>query len=311
MAGRQVQELSGDLVPFIPNPGLSFLTAKVERTQWAQAREVRSSYELGTVTLSVLRLLHGDSVKVGGTIQVPAERVADRIARFKHNFNQWNNLPLANGNLLIVVIGNGNGTDIALAAIQIASPDAPEVAAVTQCFDIEDGTEPPEKVSKMLQHALGSDQRILRYYALDYLGRRAKLDKQHAVELISRVISSSDAAPVHKLELGVRLTDLVFFAPYRKAEPSNQVVVSALAQGFVRESDRDRRATWMRLLASTVLPEFSPKAEEDNEIRTALVRSVRVPSKEQVVSALTDVQSSLPPDEAKIAWRLLELWRSN
>jgi hypothetical protein len=306
---HDVQRLSADLVSFISRSELSTFVVEVEGTQWTRASEGQLEVERGIVRLRLILRIHGNEAKTADVIQVPAKRIADRVRRFKYNSDEWNNLPLNNGDLLILICQKADSPGLwrGVAAEQITSPQDAEVASVRKCYEIEDFQGSVQQKSQLIEEALKSDQSVLRFYALDYLARQP-LERQLAVELIGGAISSQSTAAAHKLQLGSRLTDGAFFGQTQKTDSSSQRVVAILALGLVNESDFERRTAWARLLASTVLLEFSQDQQQDKSIRLALVRSVRSPSADQVIAVLSDLANRSKEKQKDMLLRLLEVW---
>jgi hypothetical protein len=312
-AGDQVQQLSGDLVPFISQPGVSLLVVQLQATRWTHKldRDEGVEVEAGPVTFRTLEVLHGRIPHKGDIIEAPARRIADPLIRVRNRFDQWNALTLEPRDILILACQRG-GAPLnwkVLGAIQIVSPNAPEVAAIRRCYEIEEFRGSPGQRSLMIEEALKSDQDLLRYYGLDYLARHAETNRESAVEMIRTAIASASTAPAHRLELGRQLTNLAFFNPSRKADHANQAVVASLAMGLVSESDPERRLTWARLLASSVLIEFSPEPEKDKQVRSALIRFVQAPSAARVIEVLSEVAARATGGEKEIVNRLLKAWQ--
>lgn len=307
-----LQGLSADLVPFISQPDASMLVAQVYETQWTRRIEQDLEVEAGPVPFGVLEVLHGQAPRTGEFIWVPARRIADPLIRVRNQSDRWNALPLRPGDILILAVRPTGDPRfwMGLAAKQVASAEAAEVAAVRRCYVMEEFQGSDQQRSQMLAEALRSGQDLLRFYALDYLRRHVQEARVTAVQLISNAIASAGIAPDHRLQLGTALAGQTFFVRDRKADEANQTVVAALATGLVHESDPRKRTSWARILASCVLMEFSAEPGADQQVRSALIRSPRNPPAQQVIPALGEAFLNGAPDEKTILDRLLKAWQS-
>jgi hypothetical protein len=309
----QSEELSGDLVPFISEADTSLVLVKIANVQLDPRREMDRDLEEGTIRCQVVEVFRSTSLNKGDIINLPARRIADPLIRARNNFDQWNNLPLEQGQHLLLACRLALAPSLwkALAARAVESPRSPAVAALRQCALIEQFRGGDERKREMIEEALQSPEDLERYYALDALGRRALFSREVAVEMIRRAIVSTATAPESKLELGASLTGNIFFNKGKRAEGSNPAVVAGLARGLVNEPDLRRRLNWARYLASCILVEFSPRTEADKEIRLSLIKSVQDPSPAKVLAALTELSGVGASDEQEIVRELIEAWRDD
>jgi hypothetical protein len=310
---QQSETLSADLVRYIPQPGASTAVLKVAGTQLTKQSEAGSDVEVGTVKFEVVEVVNSTVLRSGGKLEVPLKRFADPLIRARDPANQWNNLALRSDDLLLAIcaVGEPLQRGSALAAVGVASATSPEVGAMRQCFTIEKFAGAPEQKQELIKQALGQKQDLLRYYALDYIGKRHGVPRPVAAHLIQQTISSTQVQPEIKPDLGAYLTRLEIFDSSKKADAANQAVVSALAQGLVLDNSPERRLDWIQYLGSCVLGEFSENSSKDQEIRLQLVRSVHQPSAAQVITALTDASTLGTKQEKEATKELLECWRES
>jgi hypothetical protein len=309
----QIEELSGDLVPFISESDTSLVLAKIANVQLEPRREMDLDLEEGSIRCQVVEVFRSPALNKGDIIDLPARRIADPLIRARNNFDQWNNLALEQGRYLLLACRPLRAPPDwkALAARAVESPRSPAVAALRQCVLIEQFRGADDRKREMIEKALQSTDDLERYYALDALGRRSLFPRDVGVELMRRAIVSTATAPGSKLELGTSLTGNMFFNKGEKAEGSNPAVVACLAAGLVNESDLKRRLGWAMYLASCILVEFSSSAETDREIRGSLIKSVRKPSADKVLAALTELSGVGASDEQEIVRQLVEAWRND
>lgn len=307
----QIQILGADLVPFISEPNTSMLLVRVVGVKLAKQMEGDVEMEVGMATMEVLEVLHSKTLVKGTTIEVPVKRVAAREVRVKNPINQWNNLTLMPGELLLLAgrIISVPNVLMGQAAIRVKGPEDPAVNAARQCYVIEESKD-PEKKRTLLEDALTSPQDILRFYALDALGRRAILPREVGVEMIAKALASDKTAPDDKMDLGMYLTRNFFFNNDLGADRANQRIVAALAAQLVKETDAEKRSDWVNLLSSCVLSEFSPKKEVDRSIRSALIAPIKTPTNAEVTSTLTKLLHQGDEEERERVRELLAAWRA-
>ena len=312
LSTHPVEPLSPDLVPSISNTHASLVLARIANSLLALEKDHDPQIETGIIRCEIIEVFRSSTLKPGAVIEVPASRIADPLIRVRNRFDQWNNLPLKPGQLLVMAceILAVPSTWKAIAAEPVKSPVAPEIKAVRQCLVIEEFSADPARKHEMLFDALESPERLLRYYALDAIGRRAVVDRKTGVRLIAKAITSPSVTADNKLELGVVLTSNAFFHKDRHAEASNGMAVATLAEGMVREPDPAHRLEWAKYLASCVLIEFSPVSHADREIRTSLVKSIQNPPHEEVESKLSSLSHIGATDEQAVVRSLLEAWRN-
>ncbi|HUE81577.1 MAG TPA: hypothetical protein VMM84_05620 [Pyrinomonadaceae bacterium] len=309
---QAVEILSPDLVPFIGESDVSMILASVQEVKLVPRREGDIEVEAGTVGFQLLEVFRSDVLSKGGNIEVPAKRMLDRQARARNNFDQWNNLSLNPGELVVLAVRPLAPPKLwqGLAALAVDSPVDPKVSAVHQCYAIEEFTGPPAQKKDLVRGALMSSQEVLRFYALDAVGRRAILGRQVGASLIAEAITSPKTAPDDRLELGMYLTRQYFFDKGLADDRANRTVVAALAQGMVNETNPERRLEWSKYLASCILPEFSLDPAIDKAQRSSLVKSVQQPAAGQVISVLSGLLTQGATDEREIVRKLLEAWRA-
>jgi len=305
----QVEILSADLIPFFSEAKISMLLVKIIDIKLVQDMDVDIEMEVGILTTEVLQVFHSKDFEKGAIIGIPFKRVFDPSIRARNNINQWNNLPLVKGRLLLV----GGVTDIpnvlkAQAAINIDTLDAPVISAVRQCYIIEKDNDIMEK-HLLLQGALTGRENILRYYTLDFLGRRSMLGRKVGAEIISKVIISEKTAYDDKLDLSFYLTRNYFFDSELGNDSTNQIVVASLAMILIQETEVERLSDAAQLLASCVLDEFSPKMDTDRLIRSSLISAIQNPTPRQVRKILQDLLYKVDEMERERIKKLLDVWQ--
>ena len=307
---ERISALSGDLAPFIGAAGVSVVLGKLGAV--SLTRQGKSDLETGTITLEVLEIFHGERLAPGQLLEVPMQRLADEVLRERSGFDHWNTVKVATGALWLLA-GRAGVTPnrlIALAAVEVASPDAVQVVALRQCYVIERLSIQDPRKPELLQSGLSASDTLVRRYALDVLGRRALYPRTQGVELIARAIDSPLTSADDKLTLGEYLTRQYFFDGERRQDSANQQVVTTLAAALVHETNFARRTQWANLLASCVLSELSPRAVEDKALRLALVRGVRDPTAPQVVAVLTALLREVEAEHDERLRELLTAWRA-
>jgi hypothetical protein len=309
-SGATSEILSADLFPFVEEKDVSMVLARVVTVRSARQRQEDLETDVGVVTFEVAEVIYSNTVTQGVAIAVPMMRVADPAIRARNSQNQWNNLFLKAGNLVVLAcrpMGH-QGACQGLGAIPVDTVASPIIGAMRKCYAIEHFRGQAQQRTGLITEALVSPEAQLRYYALDLLGRRALLGREGGAELIMRAMASNNASPDDEADLGDFLTRLYFYDPDRKADPTNVAIVSMLARELVSETDRERRFNWLRLLASCVLGEFSAQAAADRAARNTLVGSVRSPSPQEVINALSSAYNEAADDEKGIIAELRNAW---
>jgi hypothetical protein len=310
---NQAETLSGNLVPFVSQPDISMMIAQLQDTHWAHKTEQGLEMEVGSVHFRITDVLHGSSPRPGDLIEVPAKRVASPTIRVRNRSNYWNALRLNLNDNLILACRPTDDPRVwnAAAARQISSPAEGDVAAVRQAYEIEQFSGTGPQRLKMLAAALQGDLDLLSRYALDYLERQASTQRDSAVQLLHDAILSSKTPADRKVNFALALVGQAYLIRDRKADAVNQMIVGTIATGLVNEDDSARRSTWARILASSVLMEFSPDPQEASQIRSSLTRSPQNPPAARVNSVLSDVMAHATGDEKEMVSQLLKAWHSS
>jgi hypothetical protein len=303
--------LSADLVPFFGEPEVSMLLGRIAAVTCEKQIEDGLLMEHGLAKLDILEILYSSTLVKGIAIEVPFKRIADPAIRVRNRFNQWNNLDLTTGELLILA-----GCETAIphvvmgqAAIRVDSSNSGQVKAARQCYVIEKFNDSPAKKSALLSDALMQRDDLLRFYALDLLGRRSLLGRAEGAALIAKAIMSGVTQPDNKIDLGYYLTRQYFFDSTLRNDAANLTVVEALAGGMVSETEIERCTKWMNYLGSCVLGEFSANMETDKALRVALIRAIKTPAAGQVTDTLSKLSTLNQRDERERRAGLLEAWR--
>lgn len=163
----------------------------------------------------------------------------------------------------------------------------------------------------MLGDALTQSIDLLRFYALDVLGRRSLLGRADGAILISKAIDSNTLSAENKTELGYFLTRGYFFDSTLKDDTANVIAVAAIAKGMVNETNDERRMEWMNYLASCVLGEFSAKKATDNALRHALIKAIKTPAGAQITHTLSKMATLTHAEDRERIMELLQAWQAS
>jgi hypothetical protein len=275
------------------------------------APAVPTGVETGRVSLRVVRVLAGEPVPAGQSIEVPYERMSQPLLRVRNLVNQWNAINLSTGQMLIVGCTGGGDLKLwtAVAAQQIAGPEAPEIAQLVRCYEIERGAEAADKRRQLLSDALKQGKGILFRYALDAVGPRGLVPREVGVAMVADAAASPQTGPEEKDALGEAITGAWAFDAHKGADAANSRVLATLESGLIAEKSVARAAGWLRLLSSCVQAEFSDIPADDQRARIALIRSVKDPAPEAVRGALTRQIAEGSAGDKEIATELLPLWQ--
>jgi hypothetical protein len=310
MSNDQLTGLSADLAAFIPRRDIDMVVVRLEAESWNREYDGDLEMDAGSVTFSIIEALYGNPPQ---TLTMQARRIADPLTRVRNTMDQWNFLPLKVGDYMIVACAPGAAPEDlwqALAAVQIGSPGAEEVAALRNAYAIEKFTGSEEEKSRMLADALESNQDILQRYALNRVAASAGRGRERAVQLLSEAIASPRTTGDSKIELGRFMSRSMFLVQECKANRGNQIVIGTLASAMVNETDRARRAAWARILAAALLMAFCENLSDENRIRSELIRSPDCPPANEVISVLSAAAASGKDGEKAIVERLLKAWQS-
>ncbi len=303
--------LAADLIPFISRPDAQVLLGRVTGTDLRQQDQHDMQWEVGVVILEVQQVLQGNAFPAGAAIRVPVARAADPAVREINNQNQWNNLTLNQGELLLLcgTPGTEKGELHASAGTAVASDQDPMVLSVQECCRIEKTGE-RQKKQALLQDALLNSAGISMYFALDALGRRAVFGREAGAQMTCLAVDSGKLEPQSSDEVCSYLTNLCFFNGQEGADLTNQRIASTLAGEMSRAKEPERKLELAQLLASCVLDEFSDTPGEDEEIRKKLVASVGEPASDVVISGLLSISELGDELQQNRTGKLLEVWRS-
>jgi len=313
VAMDQVLDLSADLVPSFGESTINMVLVKVEDVHLENQMKDGLEIEFGSAIFQIIEVLHSSTLLKGDNIEVPVKRFSDIAIRDRNNYNQWNNLELMKGELLILAGRIITPPNILMgqAAVHVESPDRGDVIAARQCYVIEHITDTPEKKSILLAHALTQREDLLRFYALDVIGRRSQLGRADGATMISKAIDSDALSSETKVELGYYLTRNYFFDSSVKDDAANEIVVASLAKGMVNETNNERSMEWMNFLGSCVLGEFSANKATDEAMRYALIRSIVTPSPAQVRDVLSKLARLADTFERERIMELLKAWQAS
>jgi hypothetical protein len=292
---KEAPPLAADLVPLISDPAISMIVASVERVQSTTRNEGGLPVETGWVALRVVDVINSPVLYRGTTIQIPFKRIADR-SRVKDIRDAWNSLPLQQGTLLLLACSQVSGTWIGRAGRSLSGLNDPLIAAARQCYAIERMPIAQPEKRDQLEAALGAQQDLLVFYALDALGRRSLFGRETGAATVGRAIVSQSIPPEEKLELANYLTRSYFFAAQYLADRANAIVLAAISRGLVDDSDTERQFEWFENLRSCIFDFSEP---EEVIARRELIRSVRTPPPEQVVAILTELRKKAEDADEK------------
>jgi hypothetical protein len=310
-SSAETDQLSPNLVPYFSDPIASMVVARITGHQLTPPNN--EGVQTGLVKFAVAKVIHSETLREGDSIETSLERISDPELRLHNMFNQWNALSLDAGETLLLSAKPDRTpkTFIALAAVRVSSVDDPHVAAAQECYRIELLTDNPDLKQQLLTHALEGQSDLLRFYALDVLTQRHGLSREASVRALETALNSEKVSPDAKRDMGFRLVSGDLFDETRGADPVNIRIVSAFAKQMVASKDVESREQWLGFLSSCILREYSSDTKKDREMRLDLVKSIRDPSPQQMISVLT-VATRLSPgeDEAQPAKQLLDVWQS-
>jgi len=306
-----MDDLSSDLIPFISEAGATVLMVKIVDTR-TLAREGDS--ERGTVNFEVLRVFQGDPLRAGTSIEVFFSRKQNPVLRVRNLLNYWNVLALKPGEVLLLVCQPSPAVShawTAFAAMQVESSADPKIKELEECYHIERFNGSPEDKEDLVEQSLEGNGGLLRDYALDLVSRRSIFGRALGAEIVTKAISSAHTPPDQEFALASRLLDRSFFETTSGPDATNVRIVAALASGFITETRQENRLEWAALLGSAVLREFSSDPARDRTIRRDLIRAIKSPASNQVISVLTDPGLDGAKDSREILLELLEVWRAS
>jgi hypothetical protein len=305
-------QLSPNLVPTFSDSSASMVVAKVMALEPSHAN--RTNVESGLVSLTVIQVIHSEIFRQNDSFSTPFERFSDPQVRLRNRFNAWNSLSLDPGDLLLLAVKAERPSKIyaSLAAVRVASPDDPQVAAAVECYRMERALqEKPPDIQQMLARGLENGPDLARSYVLDLLTRRKAFSREYSASILESAVNSGNVPPNSRQDFGFQLVSGNLFDESLGADTVNVNIVAALARQMVNSSDRKSRDQWMGYLSSCVSREYTTDVKRDREVRFALIKAVRDPSPQQVTSALNSaVREASDPDAAKPAKRLLETWQA-
>lgn len=310
---NQAEDLSGDLAGVVAQLDLTALVGKVQSTHWTAATEQGMEMQVGVVSVEVVEVLHGTAkLRTGDTIEVPAKRAASANVRARNRANYWNALRLNPNDLLLFACRPTDepGVCKAVAGRHIPSPAADDVQAMRKAYEIEEFADGPAQKKKLLAAALQSNLDLLNRYALDYLDRHASTERDSTVQLLHDAIVSPSTTSNRRLNFALALTGQGYLVRDRKADAANQIIVGSLATALLNERDSDTRATLARILASSVLLEYSTDSNEAAKVRFALTHSPQCPPPQRVTSVLSEILAQSTGDQREILSRLLKTWQA-
>jgi hypothetical protein len=301
-----VEPLAADLVPFIPDPTSSLVLARVVRAAWTPLPAEQK--EEGVIELQVEETFRGATPRAGESIEIAGRRMLDPLARARNNFDQWNNLPFAQGDELVLAIApppTGKRWD-ALAANQVAGTSDPLVIGLRRALEIE-AMKPADARIPALEQALAAPQPVLRDYAIDAIARRGLASRDRGAEMIAHALAAPNLPDDSRLPLVRELASPFFYRYALGGDRVNVLVIQSLARLLVN-GDRNDRGVWTQFLGSSLTIEFSKDPNRDGELRMSIVRAVKDPPPPRVIEALEQQAASGTPDPR--VPKLVEYWRA-
>ena len=307
-----IPDLSADIFPFVADSKARTALARIESVVPSPAPTPDPEFETGILELKVLEVLAGPPPAVGAGFRVAFRRAADPQARVRQGFNQWNNLPLAPGRLLLVAcdFATSDRDCQGLGAIAVESSADPAVLGLSRCYALERARGAGRLDREMLAAALGSESDLLFRYTLNLLVERNALSRDAAVTLIDQGVRSGQVRGERALDLVREGLGSGLFSVAGGADPPNVRLLALAAAMLIAEPEPRQRQAWARALASAVLREFSPHPKENAEQRRRLIASIVEPSAARVVQTLGAMAVAPGAGNPTIARDLKDAWCS-
>ncbi len=306
-----IPPLRSDLVPWFSQQEARMVLAAVQEAQPVADTTNGAEMESGLLRLEVLEVFHGADIRTGSTVQVPYRRFSSPQIRVRNTFDQWNALSIDPGRSMILVLQPAIEPPLwtALAASPVTGPDAPEVDACRKCYAIEGFQGPKVDREGLLRTGLVDGPELLRTYSLDYVGPRRGTRRETAIALIGQALDTPSVPVGSQINLGAGLLNPNLLRTDLGCERMNAAILSTIARRLTAAGSAEVQKSWVRILASVVFSEYSPRTSEDGQIRRALIREVVSPPPDQVVATVTSLLGEAEASEREVLNELLEVWR--
>lgn len=289
-----------DVGKYLPDATAALVRAKVLDSHW-QPQEERT--EAGTVTLKVVETYRKVRAgpKLGDVVKIEGTRSADPMGRQIDLRNPWNALPLKTDEELLLALhpGSSDGLWIPLAMAPFDGHDA----GLKEAVAIE--AMPPHHRLPRLKSALESDSYLLRSYALSDLKRQDVATRTQGAVAIAHAFESTDSVNV-RLMLFAEMESRTYFQENRGPDPANVAILSAWLKVILRETDPERRASFLNHLAAAIGSKLSDDPAEDKALRARFAAAVQDPPRKEVAAMFRSAAAANPADPRY--QRLAEAW---
>lgn len=312
MQDLEFQPLTGDLVPWISDPGAHGVAVTVMQVDLKAMPGQVPATAAGTVGVRVDEVLSSTTLAVGDLVSLPVQQVTDPSVRVRNAADHWNVLELKAGRhwSLMCRVGADKQHALALAAVELAPDNPAELPALRAAYTLERSVRAGRPDLEAFARGLVAATDTLHRYALDSLARRQVFGRDQGAAVLTRAASSLASADNRLVDAATFALRTGLFAAAQGADPANASIVSLIAGGLVAEKDEARRVRWVRLLTASCLGEFSEDPQRDAETRRQLLRAVKTPSAADVVKALENQAGRSDEPGRALVQRVIEAWRT-
>jgi hypothetical protein len=264
--------LSADPWRLALEQGSSVIVASVASSRWTPLEGTPGEYEAGDVSLVVVAVVRGETLRPGMQIEVRARRgLTDEIRRDQGSANHWNDLRLQVEDLLLVVcepVATAPGYKAhAAELVKSISDEKVEVSRwLIRLASLSQGERRRELESALLGH-----RRLYQFHALRSIHYHKALEREAAVEVLAAAVSTF--APTGDSRLSAALADL--FDAGRGSDAVNVRVLNALERGILAAPPLARSA-WVDHVNGALHQPFSTDPVVDRHVRVSLIRAAGV-----------------------------------
>ncbi len=291
---------------FVSDPSMVFILARVERQDAAPLTVNGAVYSAGTLFLRADEVLRPGPLKAGEEFAVPFHQ---RPPNLKRETDQWNELSLTTGSLLLLACKSPDGGKHwqAFSGNNVSSPKDAQVDTLHGAIQIDSAPSAQEKEKRLYETLFGSND-DLADYATGVLSGGELLGTEESARVLASALLSS-AMPHERLPR-LAFASMNWFADQPPAnQAAGRLLAAAVARLMVQTASAKERAVY----ADALMWAFW-----DSDHRAAykgLVAGIDDPPATAVEAALrqvaTDTRTTPNPGNRKSYSALLKLWEES
>ena len=290
--------LTNKVENYVPDPSVAMVRAKVLGSRF---KPDGKGSESGAITFKSIDLYRGAGPAPAALFEIEGTRMADANLRMMDARNQWNALPFAmNDELLLALHPSSNPKlFVALAAV----PSMVQGADLKEAMATE-STPVVQRIHR-LRIAVQSESHLLQNYGFAALRVPGVATREQAAAVLTQAFEAASTAGV-RLGLFAEMESPPYADMSKGPDAANRAILSAWLKAILHEQDAERHASLLNHFAAQLGSPLAPDAGRDRDLRARFVAAIQDPPKAQVAAMLRTAAAANPSDDR--LKRLAEAW---